>query len=111
MTGVFNGFKFTAQYPGMFAAKFRQRLNGDIQLVVEYGRAHDEEWGGVRFVREPRGAIEAAFTTNPSEHLAALHRIVQHPDRVRVVEVRFTQGYRRTVQDDVVAWLREHHPD
>src|SRR5436309_8576020 len=70
-----------------------------------------ERGGAVKRLAIWKPIAIAAFTKNQAEHLAELRRIVRHPERLRVVATAHTEELRRTVQEEVITWLDQHHPD
>ena len=70
-----------------------------------------ERGGAVKRLAIWKPIAIAAFTKNQAEHLAELRRIVRHPERLRVVATGYTEELRRTVQEEVITWLDQHHPD
>ena len=69
-------------------------LQDDALAIDEYGMAHPDSYGGVRFDSElfPEPVrLVAAFTRDLDRHLSALRSIVEHPDRVDVRSCAFSK--------------------
>jgi len=72
----------------------QDELEDDARLVEEYGRSHDDAYGGVSFDNETFPApvrLVTAFTRDLDGYLAALHSVVPHPERVDVRSCRFSK--------------------
>jgi hypothetical protein len=81
--------------PEKMIRRGEQELHGDVQLVVAYGRAHPDAYGGIRLEPEdfPPGPVRlvAAFSANLQDHLVALRSIVEHPRRLDVRSCTFSK--------------------
>jgi hypothetical protein len=94
----------------MELAREQNKLHGDVTMVAEYGRAHEDEWGGLRMVNEPTVVIEAAFTDHVDHHRATLSRMLTYPARLQVVPARYTESELTAILDETLAWLQDKHP-
>jgi hypothetical protein len=73
-----------------YAAIEQARLEPTRVMAEAYGRAHSDEYGGMRWEDDPMRVL-VWMTANVGEHLRALRASVEHPDRIEVRQCRFTE--------------------
>ncbi len=81
----------------------QQELWADAAVVEHYASALDvDDFGGVWWDndRDPV-AFVLAVTNRSDDHIDALRQLVEHPERVDVVEVRYSQEALRALQDEL----------
>ncbi len=89
----------------------QQELWADAGVVEHYASELDvDDFGGVWWDndRDPV-AVVLAVTNRTGDHIDALRQLVEHPERVAVVEVRYSQQWLRSLQDEL-AGLRSVYP-
>jgi hypothetical protein len=69
-------------------------LSGDVERVRRYGSEHPDHWAGVRFDNGEVVKLVAGFTDSVPDHARALRQLVDNPDRLVVVPMRFSQARR-----------------
>ncbi|MEY2478296.1 MAG: hypothetical protein QOG87_3611 [Actinomycetota bacterium] len=68
----------------------QMRLRADMDAVSDYCEVNLETWAGIHWDNDEPVRIAAYFTADLDRHRAALHAVVQHPDRVDVRLARHT---------------------
>ena len=86
-------------------------LRSDLTAVLGYGEAHPGSWAGARFVNEPRVVIQVAFTGDLQQHRLAIADLVEHPDRVEVVQAARTSAELEDVRRRIEAILATESPN
>lgn len=84
-------------------ARRQQELWGDMARLRGYGADHPDAWGGLWF-EGPR--LVVGFTDSAA-HEDAVRSLVDHPDRLDIAVVPYSQAELEAVRDSVDAALQE----
>jgi hypothetical protein len=82
-------------------------LRGDLERVARYGEEHPGTWAGMWFENEPTVHIVAAFTSDVTQHDAALRPRLRHPGRLVVQRMPHSLSDLRQVRQEIERTLQQ----
>jgi hypothetical protein len=82
-------------------------LRGDLELVTGYGEEHPQTWAGVWFDNEPTVRIVTAFTSDVTQHEAALRPRLSYPGRLVVQRKPHSLSDLLLMRDEIKRTLRQ----
>jgi hypothetical protein len=85
----------------------QQRISGDVDLAIDYGADHRDEFASVRYENGPRVRMVIGFTAHIEEHCAALRAILEYPDEFEIIRQPATELRLEQIQEALAARYRE----
>jgi hypothetical protein len=86
-------------------ARAQQRISGDVDLAVQYGADHPDEFASARYENGPRVRLVVGFTTHIEEHCAAIRAILEYPDEFEIIRQSATEGQLMAAMDDIIGMV------
>jgi hypothetical protein len=88
-------------------AREQQRISGDVDLAVQYGADHSDEFASVRYENGPRVRLVIGFTAHVEEHCAALRAILEYPDEFEIIRQPATEAQLDDAMREIVEMAGE----